>query len=131
MSTTQQHTTGREGAARDRGPTFAALAAVSGALGTAACCILPLALFTLGITGVWIGALTALAPYQPVFLAVAVVGLAYGFHRVYRRPKAACGADGCARPLPRRGVEIALWLATGLTVAAAVYPFVAPALLGT
>lgn len=131
MSTTHQHTTTRDSAARDRGPTLAAIAAIAGAFGAAACCILPLALFTLGVTGVWIGALTALAPYQPVFLAVAVGGLAYGFHRVYRRPKVVCGADDCSRPLPRRAVKIALWLATVLAVAAAVYPYVAPTLLGT
>ena len=130
MSTTRQYTTTRDSADHDRGPAIAAVAAVSGAFGAAACCILPLALFTLGVTGVWIGALTALAPYQPVFLAVAVGGLAYGFHRVYRRPKVVCGADGCARPLPRRAVKTALWLATVLIVAAVVYPYVAPTLLG-
>ena len=131
MSTTHQRTTASDGAARDRGPTLAVIAAIAGAVGAAACCILPLALFTLGVTGVWIGALTALAPYQPLFLTVAVAGLAYGFHRVYRRPKVVCGADGCARPLPRRAVTTARWLATGLVVAAAVYPYLAPTLLGT
>ncbi|MGH6880679.1 MAG: mercuric transporter MerT family protein, partial [Hypericibacter sp.] len=39
---------------------------VLGALAAMSCCILPLVLFALGISGAWIGNLTALAPYQPV-----------------------------------------------------------------
>ena len=131
MSTTHQHSRARDDTGHDRGSMLAAVAAVSGAFGAAACCILPLALFTLGVTGAWIGALTALAPYQPAFLAIAVGGLAYGFHRVYRRPKVVCGADGCARPFPQRAVKTALWAATALVVAAAIYPYLAPTLLGT
>ncbi len=42
------------------------------ALGASSCCILPLVLFGLGASGAWIGNLTAMAPYQPVFVAVAV-----------------------------------------------------------
>src|SRR6266481_210174 len=41
---------------------------VIGAIAASSCCILPLVLFTLGISGAWIGNLTALAPYQPIFL---------------------------------------------------------------
>lgn len=67
MSTTHQHSRVRDDIGHDHGSLLAAVAAVSGAVGAVACCILPLALFTLGVTGAWIGALTALAPYQPVF----------------------------------------------------------------
>ncbi|WP_200342618.1 mercuric transporter MerT family protein [Rhodovibrio sodomensis] len=72
MSTTHQHPRVRRETGNDRGSMLAVVAAVSGAFGAAACCILPLARFTLGVTGAWIGALTALAPYQPLFLAVGV-----------------------------------------------------------
>lgn len=38
-----------------------------GAVLASSCCILPL-LLALGVSGVWIGRLTAPVPYQPVFL---------------------------------------------------------------
>jgi mercuric ion transport protein len=38
-----------------------------GALATSSCCVLPLVLFSIGAGGGWIGKLTALARYQPVF----------------------------------------------------------------
>lgn len=68
-------------------------------IGASSCCVLPFALFTFGIRGASIGNLTALAPYQPIFVALALTCLGAGFWRVYRRPKEPC-AEGiyCARP---------------------------------
>ena len=42
---------------------------ILGALAASSCCILPLVLFGLGVSGAWIGNLTWLAPYQPYFIA--------------------------------------------------------------
>jgi mercuric ion transport protein len=105
---------------------------VLGALATMSCCIMPLVLFALGISGAWIGNLTALAPYQPIFIAATLVFLTTGYYLVYRKPRVAC-AEGevCACPLPRRGVKLALWAATALVASAMAFPFVARALLGT
>ncbi len=104
---------------------------ILGAIAASSCCILPLVLFSLGIGGAWIGNLTALAPYQPIFVTITLGFLGYGYWLVYRKPKIAC-ADGsaCARPLPNRTVKLALWLATALVAAAMAFPYVAPILLG-
>jgi len=66
---------------------LAAAGGILGALAASACCILPLVLFTLGISGAWIGNLTALAPYQPYSLATTAVFLGVGYYLVYRRPQ--------------------------------------------
>ncbi len=102
-----------------------------GALAAMSCCIVPLALFALGISGAWIGNLTALAPYQPIFIGATLALLATGYYLVYRKPRAACAeGEACARPLPRRGVKLALWAATALVASALAFPYVARALLG-
>jgi mercuric ion transport protein len=109
---------------------LAVVGGLLGALGASSCCLVPLALFGLGISGAWIGDLTALEPYQPIFLAVAIGFLGVGHYLVYRRPNTACSDGGaCARPLPSRLVRLALWTATLLVVAAIAFPYVAPALL--
>ena len=104
---------------------------ILGAIAASTCCIVPLVLFSLGISGAWIGQLTALAPYQPIFIAITVGFLGYGYWLVYRKPKIAC-ADGsaCARPLPNRLVKTALWGATALVVLAFLWPFIVPLILG-
>ena len=112
-------------------PALLAVGGVLGALAASTCCIVPLALFSLGVSGAWIGNLTALAPYQPIFVVVTLGFLAAGYWMVYRAPKVAC-AEGteCARPAPRRAVKMALWIATVLVAAAMALPYVAPTLLG-
>ncbi|MGH8188091.1 MAG: mercuric transporter MerT family protein [Steroidobacteraceae bacterium] len=114
-----------------RGGLFA-MGGLFGALAASSCCVLPLVLFSVGISGAWLGNLTALAPYQWSFVTITIAFLVAGFHLVYRKPSVAC-ADGkaCARPLPNRLVKIALWIATALVTAALLFPFVAPVLLGT
>lgn len=93
------------------------------ALGAASCCVLPFALFTLGISGAWISNLTALEPYQPIFAAVAFGFLGYGFYLVYGKPKVAC-AEGsyCAKPSSSRTAKIGLWAATVLVAIALGFP---------
>lgn len=39
------------------------------------CCLGPLVLITLGVSGAWIGNLTLLEPYRPIFIGAAVVAL--------------------------------------------------------
>ena len=109
---------------------WAAVGGILGAIGASSCCILPLVLFSLGAGGAWIGNLTALSPYQPIFIAVTLGFLGYGFYAVYWKPRQAC-ADGavCARPLPSRIVKSTLWLATALVAAALAFPYAAPTLL--
>jgi len=103
---------------------------ILGGLAASSCCILPLALFSLGISGAWIANLTALAPYKPYFAAGTLVLLGYGYYLVYAKPKQACADGSCARPLPHRLVKLSLWIATVLVVAALAFDYVAPQLLG-
>jgi mercuric ion transport protein len=100
-----------------------------GALAASSCCILPLALFGLGISGAWIGNLTRLAPYQPWFIAATLAFLGYGYWLVYRSSRACADGEACARPLPNRIVRTSLILATILVAAALGLDFIAPLLL--
>lgn len=102
---------------------------ILGALAASSCCILPLVLFSLGISGAWIANFTALAPYKPYFAAGTIALLGYGYYLVYVRPKQACADGSCARPLPSRVVKSSLWIATVLVAAALSFDFVAPLLL--
>ena len=116
------------------GPMGQGLVAAGGMLGAVAassCCIVPVVLFSLGATGAWIGNLTALAPYQPVFVTVTAGFLGTGFYMVYRKPKAATAdVAPCALPIRNRIVKTALWSAVALTAAALAFPYAAPMILG-
>ena len=103
---------------------------ILGALAASTCCILPLVLFSLGISGAWIGRLTALSPYQPIFIAFTVLCLVYGYWLVYQKHKIVCDEGAaCARPLPNRLVKSMLWLATALVALAFAWPVIVPLIL--
>ncbi len=120
----------QSGAIRRAGKGIVSLGSILAAVGAASCCVIPFTLAALGISGAWIGTLTALAPYQPYFVGLAALLLASGFLLVYRKPRAAC-AEGtyCARPASDRIVKIGLWSAVVLVVLAVAVPYAAPRLL--
>src|ERR687888_2540989 len=85
------------------GTTLLAAGGLLGALAASSCCILPVVLFSLGISGAWIGNFTRLAPYQPYFLAATMVCLGTGYWLVHRASQRACvEGEACGRPLPNR-----------------------------
>ncbi|WP_339716279.1 mercuric transporter MerT family protein [uncultured Sneathiella sp.] len=88
---------------------------VVGAILASACCVAPLLLLMLGVSGVWIGNLTALEPYKPLFATVALIFIGLGFWQVYFKTKPACD-DGsyCARPESALITKAALWFSTVL-----------------
>lgn len=107
-----------------------AFGGILGALAASSCCLLPLVLFGLGVSGAWIGNLTALAPYKPYAAAATLGLLSYGYYLVYWKPARAC-ADGaaCARPFSNWFIKIGLWVAAALVIAAIAFDYIAPLLL--
>ncbi len=90
-----------------------------GAVLASTCCIAPFVFLLLGISGAWISYLTALAPYQPIFLVISLGLLGVGFWKVYRRPKGNYNeGSSCATSQSDRVIKVALWAATLLIVAA-------------
>lgn len=99
------------------------------ALLAGACCVGPLVLVSVGLGGAWLANLTSLAPYRPVFAAVALVSLAFAWRRIYR-PASACNpGEICAVPAVRRGYKIGFWSVAALLVVMFAFPYVAPLFL--
>ena len=95
-----------------------------GALAASTCCLLPLVLALVGVGGAWISTLRAMAAYQPLFIAIAVAALAYGFYRVYWVARRDCVADDeCARPVRTGFVKSGLWAASSLVAFVITLPY--------
>jgi len=99
-----------------------ALAAIVGSL----CCVAPLVLITLGISGAWISRLTALEPYRPIFIGVMIVFLGLAFRQLYIVPARCAPGEACANPgLQRRQRQIFWVVVVGLSALIA-FPWYAP-----
>ncbi len=114
-------------AALDRRKDWFAAGGIIGAMLASSCCIAPLVLLTLGVSGAWIGNLTALEPYKPYFAAVTLVFVGLGFWHVYFRARAECVEGSyCARPRSSLITKTVLWIATALVLLALTVNWWAP-----
>ena len=114
----------------DAGRVATALGSVFGALAASSCCIVPLVLFSLGAGGAWISNLTALAPYQPIFVVFTLGFLGTGFWIVYSRPKTPLPEDTyCPGSDAGPWFKIALWSSTVLILSATLFLYAAPLIL--
>ena len=110
-----------------QGARLLALGGLIAALAASSCCILPVALFSLGISGAWISTFTQLAPYKPIFVVAALGFVGGGYWLVHRASKRACvGSQACAQPLSNRIVTSVLVAATIIVVVAFGFDYIAP-----
>jgi mercuric ion transport protein len=91
-----------------------------------ACCLGPLVLITLGISGAWIGNLAVLEPYRPWFIGAALVAMVFAWHRIYRPAEACQPGDVCAVPQVRTAYKVVFWIVALLILIALTFPFVLP-----
>lgn len=79
--------------------------AVAASLAASTCCVLPLVLVLVGLSGAWITNLAALKPFTPAFVALTLGALGWAGYLVFVK-KAACstldGACETTRPVVRR-----------------------------
>ena len=104
-----------------------AVGGIAGAILASSCCILPLLLVLAGVSGAWIGSLTALEPFKPYFIAVTLGFIGFGFWHVYFKAKPPC-EDGsyCAKPQSTLITQVALWAGLVIVLLAATIDWWAP-----
>jgi mercuric ion transport protein len=95
------------------------------AFGASSCCVLPFALFSLGVGGAWVGNLTAMMIYRPFFIGFGLCFLAAGYWQVFKRPVLSSG-EVCITPFSQRINQTVVILASLLMLIAIAWPYVFP-----
>ena len=90
------------------------------------CCLGPLLLVSLGVSGAWIGNLTVLEPYRPFFIGAALLALALAYRRIFRRARACAPGEVCALPPVRSAYKLIFWVVIVLVLVALLFPYVLP-----
>ena len=104
----------------------ALLAGGLAALLASACCLGPVVLLALGVSGAWIGNLAALESYRPVFIFVTVGALVVAGRRIWRPQTVCAPGEVCAVPQVRRAQKFLFGVVVALVLIAVVFPYVAP-----
>jgi mercuric ion transport protein len=90
------------------------------------CCLGPLVLVTLGFSGAWIGNLTTLEPYRPIFIATALVALFFAWRRIFQPIQPCKPGETCATPKVRTLYKRIFWIVSVLVLVALAFPYIAP-----
>ncbi|MGH8790934.1 MAG: mercuric ion transporter MerT [Cupriavidus necator] len=90
------------------------------------CCLGPLVLVALGFSGAWIGNLTKLEPYRPIFIGAALVALFFAWRRIFRPVQVCKPGEVCAIPQVRRTYQVLFWVVAVLVLIALGFPYVLP-----
>jgi mercuric ion transport protein len=114
-----------QGASSSASPVLGA--AIFAALVASLCCVAPLVLVLIGVSGAWIGQLTAFEQYQPIFLSIAGLALFMAWRKIWRAP--VCEDDrACATPEGKHAQKTVFVMGVILFVVVLGFPLVAPLL---
>lgn len=101
----------------------ALLGAWIAAIGASVCCVVPLLLALLGVSGAWIAHLTALEPWRPWLIAATLASLALAHLALYRAsPHCGIGGECMDRRLLRRR-RIRLSITTAAIALLLLFPY--------
>lgn len=95
-------------------------------IGASACCVGPLLLLSVGIGGAWIGHLTALEPFRPLFIALTALFVGLAFWRVYLAPQSCAASDGCVADRTRHVQRILFWILAPIALCLVASPWILP-----
>ena len=83
-------------------------------------------LLALGISGAWIGNLTALEPYRPFFIGLTLLFLGFAFRKLYLVPQSCAPGTSCAEPRVVKRQRLTFWLVAVLLLGLLMVPQIVP-----
>jgi len=91
------------------------------------CCLGPLVLVTVGVSGAWISNLVAFEPYRPYAIALALICMVLAYRKIYAAPAPEACEPGtlCAVPQTRRIYKVMFWVVSMMVVVALAFPYTA------
>jgi mercuric ion transport protein len=88
------------------------------------CCLGPLVLVALGLSGAWIANLTRLEPYRPFFITGVLIALLFAGRHIFRPAQTCNPGEVCAVPRTRRIYKLFFVTVCVLVVIGLAFPYV-------
>lgn len=102
------------------------LAGIAAAIGASVCCVGPLVLLAFGIGGTWVGSLTAMEPYRPIFIGLTLLFLGLAFRKLYLVSQSCTPGTPCADPRTVQSQRLTFWIVAVLLLGLLAVPWLAP-----
>lgn len=101
------------------------IGAIIAAMVASLCCVAPLVLVGLGVSGVWISTLTHLAFLRPIGMTMTLIFLGWAFWKLYMTPKQCSMDKSCINPRLLPIQRIIFWIITILLALLLAFPWYA------
>ena len=101
-------------------------AGVLAGIGASICCVGPLVLLGLGISGAWIANLTAMEPIRPAFIALTLLFLGLAYRKLYPVPQVCAAGTPCADSRTIKRQRLTFWIVAVLLLCLLAVPWLAP-----
>src|SRR5690349_16762139 len=106
-----------------KSPLTAIVMASLAAIGASVCCVVPLVLVLLGVSGAWIVNLTALDAWRPWFSVATLAWRSWSFGSLCARARGCRTGGACADPGVLRRGQRWLWVATVVIELLLLFPY--------
>lgn len=95
-------------------------------IGASACCVGPFLLMSLGISGSWIGNLSAMDTYRPYLIGLTLIFMGLAFRKLYLVPQVCAVDTPCASPDYIKKQRIIFWVISVFVLSMITFPYYAP-----
>lgn len=102
------------------------MASVLAGIGASLCCVAPLVLLSLGLSGAWVANLTAFEPVRPVFMGLALLFIGLSFHKLYLAAPICEPGKLCADDKVTHKQRLIFWAVTIPLLSLLAFPWFAP-----
>ncbi len=105
------------------------IAGITAAVLASVCCVGPLLLLGLGVSGAWISNLAALEPFRPYMIGATLLFLALAFRKLYLVPQNCAPDASCANPKTLRKQRFLFWSISSVLLVLIAFPWYAQYIL--
>jgi len=126
MQNTTNHSGSRDATGLGKGTLIGSIFA---GIAASTCCLGPLVLLTLGISGSWIGNLSAMEPFRPYFIGLTLVLLGLAFRKLYLQPQSCAVGTPCATSSNLCKQRLIFWIVSAFVLIVMSFPWYGPYLL--
>jgi len=95
-------------------------------IGASACCVGPFLLLSLGVSGSWIGNLSAMDTYRPYLIGLTLIFMGLAFRKLYLVPQVCAVDTPCASPDYVKKQRIIFWVISIFVLLMITFPYYAP-----
>ena len=106
-----------------KGTKVTLIAGVIAGLTASACCAGPLILLMLGISGSWIGNLSVLEPFRPIFIILAIGLLFLAYRKIFLKQQNCSIDTACATSNGQKTQKTLFWATTLIILLSIAFPW--------